>query len=64
MEHVWVRRYESVENIYETLEEQGFSEAVKTITKVGDIAQIEDLLNQWGAKLWSGSSPNSQAVVK
>lgn len=64
MKHVWVRRYESVENIYETLEEQGFSETVKTLTKVGDIVRIEGLLNQWGEKLWSGSSPNSQAVVK
>lgn len=53
-----------MENIYETLEEQGFSETVKTLTKVGDIVRIEGLLNQWGEKLWSGSSPNSQAVVK
>lgn len=48
-----IKAYESVENIYDTLDEQGFSEAVETVTKGGDTAQIEDLLNQWEEKLKS-----------
>ncbi|MCM1205041.1 MAG: hypothetical protein NC300_12940 [Bacteroidales bacterium] len=48
-----IKAYESVENIYDTLEEQGFSEAVENITRGGDAAQIETLLDQWEEKLQS-----------
>lgn len=48
-----IKAYESVENIYDTLEEQGLSEAVENITKGGDTAQIETLLDQWEEKLQS-----------
>lgn len=48
-----IKEYEAVDNIYDTLDEQGFPEAAQTITKGGDTAQIESLLNQWEEKLQS-----------
>lgn len=46
-----IKAYEAVDNIYDTLDEQGFPEAAQTITKGGDTAQIESLLKQWEEKL-------------
>lgn len=48
-----IKEYEAVDNIYDALDGQGFSEEVENITKGGDAAQIQDLLNQWEEELQS-----------
>ncbi|MDE5967135.1 MAG: hypothetical protein K2G89_09925, partial [Lachnospiraceae bacterium] len=48
-----IKAYESVENIYDTLEEEGYNEELKSLAESGDAAQIETLLNQWEEKLKS-----------
>ncbi|MGN0438619.1 MAG: transglutaminase domain-containing protein, partial [Lachnospiraceae bacterium] len=48
-----IKDYEAVTNIYDTLDEDGFSEQIQSITETGDTAQLETLLSQWEEQLES-----------
>ncbi len=48
-----IKAYEAADNIYDTLEEQGFSEEAETAARAGNVEQMESLLEQWQEKLES-----------
>jgi hypothetical protein len=48
-----IKEYETVDNIYDTLDEQGFTQEIEEVTTSGDASQVESLLEQWEEKLQS-----------
>ncbi len=48
-----IKDYEAVTNIYDTLDEEGFSEQIQGITESGDTTGIESLLSEWEERLES-----------
>lgn len=48
-----IKDYEAVTNIYDTLDEEGFSEQIQSITESGDTEQLETLLSKWEKQLES-----------
>ncbi|MGN0495857.1 MAG: hypothetical protein ACI4GW_06495, partial [Lachnospiraceae bacterium] len=46
-----IKDYEAVTNIYDTLDDEGFSEQIRSITESGDTTELESLLSQWEEKL-------------
>lgn len=48
-----IKNYETVTNIYDTLDKEGISKEIKNISESGDVAQLESLIFNWEEKLES-----------
>ena len=48
-----IKAYETVDNIYDVMGEQGFAEEAEALTKTGDTGAIEDMMEQWEETLQS-----------
>lgn len=59
-----IKAYEEVENLYDTLEKEGFQKEIEEAVKAGNAAGLETMLNQWEEQITSMDTETVYAVKR
>ncbi len=59
-----IKAYEEVENLYDTLEKEGFQKEIEETVKAGNAAGLETMLDQWEEQITSMDTETLYAVKR